>query len=112
MAWLSLSGTRDGEGVFIRMGLSVLLSYPPNRRWLGNTDGLGRRVLSIEASQGQINFPGNFPVPNFDPAWSDSGDFRIMGHQHNGAPLLTQVAKELQNSFAGVRIEIAGGFIG
>src|SRR5258705_10295338 len=88
-------------------------------RWLGmNRSWLGWGGLACENRFGshaggcQVHFAGDFSIANFNSARCDGGDFRIMSDEHNCPALLAEFAKELENRFTGVGIEVAGGFVG
>src|SRR5882724_10560170 len=77
--------------------------------------GLARcmfRVDPVQPAQFRIDDFGNFAVADFDAARGGSGDFRIVRDEGDGPALMTERAEQFQDHFAGVRVEVAGGFIG
>src|SRR5581483_6583031 len=65
----------------------------------------------IQPCQTRIHFFGNLPVANFNSSRRNRGDFRIMRHQRDRSPFLAQLAEQLQDGLAGVRVEVSGWFI-
>src|SRR5688572_9316963 len=71
-----------------------------------------RRRQPIQSRQFGVHRPGNPAVANLNPARCDSGDFRIVRDQRNGAALLAQLAEQFENDFAGMRIQVPRRFVG
>ena len=67
---------------------------------------------ALHSRQGQIDLHGDLAVADFDAPGRDGGDFGVVGDEDDGAAFVAELAEELENGVPGVRIEVAGGFVG
>src|SRR5262245_53590119 len=67
--------------------------------------------ISREAGKFWINLARDFAVADFDPARRARGDLGIVSDERDGAPRPAELAKELQDGFARVRVQVSGGFV-
>src|SRR5438128_12594499 len=70
------------------------------------------RAEPVQARQFRVEVFGNFAVADFDAARRHGGDFRIVRHERDGPSFLAELAEQLQDDFARVRVEVASGFVG
>src|SRR2546430_613403 len=116
-AQISLNPIRMAFQRFTTLRLSFRASCSI-RRWRLWIGGLFRgprspfSVDAVQAGQFRVHLFGNLTVADFDPAGRHSGNFRIVRHERDGAALLAELAEQLKNHLAGVRIEVARGFVG
>src|SRR5688572_14888771 len=89
---------------------TMALSRSTRTELCGGWSGVGDDA--VQAGEFRIDLEGNFAIANLDPAGSDGGDFRIVRDEHDGAALSAKIPEKIQDRFAGVGIEIAGGFVG
>src|SRR5947207_335439 len=62
--------------------------------------------------QFRIELVRDLAVADFNPARRDGGNFRVVRDERDGSPLLAELAKQSQNRFAGVRVQVGGRFVG
>src|SRR5438445_10062006 len=108
-----------GEGVsLVAAAPRWVTRFISIRRWRLRSHalfGVARRVFRvypIQPTQFRVNVFGNFAVADFDAAGGGGGDLRLVRDEGDGPALLTEGAEQFQDHFAGVRGEVAGGFVG
>src|SRR2546427_3599565 len=112
-------GRRPGEGwtTAIWAVSRFRASYSIRRRQLraGIMFGAPRsgfRVCAVQPGQFRVQVFGNPAVADLDAARRHGGDFRIVRDERDGPAFLAQFAKQFKNHLAGMRVQVARGFVG